>query len=95
MQEVLTNNGESDEEGAHRLRGDLTLVDAGVSLLRPLDVQRPVLGLRGVRRLEPLVWSVRVPAHSQDVQVTVTYPWNLPTKYPISVYLLTLLPIIT
>lgn len=52
-----------DEEGAHGLRGHLALVHAGVPLLRPLDVQRPVVRLRGVRGLEPLVRRVRVASH--------------------------------
>lgn len=66
-----------DEEGAHRLRGHLALVDAGVALLRPLDVQRPVVRVGRVRRLEALVRRVRVPAHGQDVQVAVADPWHL------------------
>lgn len=66
-----------DEEGAHGLRGHLALVDAGVALLRPLDVQRPVVRLRRVRRLEPLVRRVRVAAHRQDVQVAVPDPRHL------------------
>lgn len=45
----------SNEEAPDRLRGDLALVDASVSLLRPLDLQGPVVCVRGVRRLEPLV----------------------------------------
>lgn len=65
---------ERHEEGAHGLRGDLALVDASVALLRPLDLQRPVVGLRRVRRLEALVRRVRVTAHRQDVQVAVTDP---------------------
>lgn len=71
---------QSDEEGAHRLRGDLALVDAGVALLSPLDVERPVVRLRRVGRLEPLVARVRVPADGEDVQVAVTDPRNLLTK---------------
>lgn len=63
-----------DKERAHGLRRDLALVDAGVALLRPLDVQRPVVRLRRVRGLEALVRRVRVAAHGQDVQVAVPDP---------------------
>lgn len=79
IKKILTNNVQRDEEGAHGLRGDLALVDSGVALLRPLHMQRPIVGVRRVHRLEPLVGRVRVPAHCQDVQVAMSDPRYLPT----------------
>lgn len=66
-----------DEVAAHGLRGHLALVDPGVPLLGPLDVQRPVVAQRRVRRLEALVRRVSVAAHRQDVQVAVADPRHL------------------
>lgn len=52
FESILTNDVQRDEEGAHRLRGHLALVHARVALLHPLDLQRPVVRLRRVGRLQ-------------------------------------------
>lgn len=55
----------------------LTLVDAGVPQLGVPDLQRPVLGLRGVGGDEALVGGVRVPADCQQVDVMMSDPRHL------------------
>jgi hypothetical protein len=71
---ALTHNIERDKVAAVRLRADLTLVVAGVPLLGPLDLQRPLLVLTLMDCLEPLVTGVRIAAHGQDVDVSVPNP---------------------
>lgn len=73
----LTHNVKIDGVAAHRLSANLALVDAGVSLLCPFDLQRPLVGLRMVIGLETLVARVRVAAHCEDVQVSVPDPGYL------------------
>jgi hypothetical protein len=70
----LTHNIERDKVAAVRLRADLTLVVAGVPLLGPLDLQRPLLILTLMDRLKPLVTGVRIAAHGQYVDVSVPDP---------------------
>lgn len=55
----------------------LTLVHAGVSPLGIPHLERPVLRLRGVDGLKPLVTGVRVPADSEEVDVPVPHPGDL------------------
>lgn len=74
---LLTDNAQRDKVTAHGLGRDLALVDSGVPLLGPLDLQRPVVGVFVMRRLEALVRGVRVAAHRQDVNVPVPYPGDL------------------
>lgn len=74
---VLTHNIERDEVASVGLRADLTLVVAGVPLLGPLDLQRPLLVFTVMDRLESLIAGVRVAAHGQDVNVSVPDPRNL------------------
>lgn len=74
---LLTHNFQVDKVAHHRLRGHLTFVQALISLLDPLDLQGPVPRVLVVRRLKPLVGSVRVGAHCEDVDVPVAYPGDL------------------
>lgn len=60
-----------------RCRRYLTLVDAGVAMLRVLDLQAPVFRVRMVYRPEPLIGSVRVAADRQQMDVPVTDPRHL------------------
>lgn len=57
--------------------GYLALVDTWVPDLRILDLQRPVFTGRLIDGPEPLVSGVRVPAHSQQVDVPVPDPRDL------------------
>lgn len=58
---------------------DLALVDAGVPVLRVLDLEVPVLGALLVDRPEPLVTGVCVPADGQEMDVPVPHPGHLST----------------
>lgn len=63
---------------AHMRRGtDLALVDARVPMLRVLYLQRPVFAVRVVYRTESLVGRVRVPTHSQEMDVAMAHPRHL------------------
>jgi hypothetical protein len=73
----LTDNIEVNEIAAYRLCADLTFVDAGVSFLRPLYLQSPLVIVSMVIRLEALVASVRVASNCQDVNVPVSDPRHL------------------
>ena len=70
----LTDYVQIHGEGSGSLRGNLALVDAGVSLLHVLDDQDPLVGVRVVSRHEALVRGVRVLSHGQNVDISVTYP---------------------
>lgn len=56
---------------------DLAFVDPTVPVLRVLDLQHPVLRVRLVDRLEALISRVGVPAHRQQVDVSVSDPRDL------------------
>lgn len=56
---------------------DLTLVDAGVAVLRILDLKGPVFTVRVMDSTEPLVTCVCIPAHRQKVDVTMSHPRHL------------------
>lgn len=62
-------------------RADLTLVRSRVLPLGVAYPEGPVLGVRGVYRLEPLVTRVRVPAHRQQMDVLVSDPGHLRQSY--------------
>lgn len=62
-----------------RSGADLALVDAGVPVLRVLDLEVPVLRTLQVDRSEPLVAGVRVPADGQEMDVPVPHPGYLST----------------
>lgn len=51
------------------LRWDLTIVAAGITLLHPLDLQRPLVSRPVVSRLEAEVSRVSVSADRQNVQI--------------------------
>jgi len=56
---------------------DLALVHARVPALRVPDLQHPVLEVRRVDGLEPLVTRVRVAADGEQMQVSVPDPRHL------------------
>lgn len=58
----------------------MAFVRAGVPSLRVPHLQRPILCLRGVYRLEPLVTCVRISAYCEQVDVPVTDPRHLERK---------------
>lgn len=74
---VLTDNAQRNEIAAHRLGRNLAFVDAGVPLLGPLDLQRPVVGVFVMRRLEALVRGVCVAPDGQNVDIAMPYPGYL------------------
>ena len=74
---LLTNDAEVHEVREVRRGGHLALVDAGVAVLRVLELQDPVVARGVVRRAEPLVVGVRVPGHGQQVDVAVSHPRHL------------------
>lgn len=74
---VLTYDIEMYEVAHVRRGADLTLVDAGVTVLRVLDLQRPLVRVWVMDGPEALVARVRVPAHGQQVDVAVPHPRNL------------------
>lgn len=80
---LLTHDVQVDGIAAHRLRGYLALVDPGVSLLGPLDLQGPLVDVPMVGGLETLIRRVGVGAHGEDVQVTMSYPGNLQKEAPL------------
>uniref|UniRef100_A0A182R067 Uncharacterized protein n=1 Tax=Anopheles farauti TaxID=69004 RepID=A0A182R067_9DIPT len=84
----LTYDAERDEEAAYRLGRYLALVDAGVPLLGPLDLKRPVVDVFVMRRLEPLVGGVRVAADGEYVDVPVSDPRDLRVTVFLGVFLL-------
>lgn len=59
------------------MRADLTLVDARVPFLCPLDLQRPLFVVSVMIRLKALIAGVGVPSHCEDVDVSVSDPRNL------------------
>ena len=59
------------------MRADLTLVDARVPFLCPLDLQRPLFVVSVMIRLKALIAGVGVPSHCEDVNVSVSDPRNL------------------
>jgi hypothetical protein len=71
---VLTYDVEMYEVAHVRRGADLTLVDAGVAVLRVLDLQRPLVRVRVMDGPEALVARVRVAAHGQQVDVAVPHP---------------------
>ena len=74
---VLTYDVEMYEVAHVRRGADLTLVDAGVAVLRVLDLQRPLVRVRVMDGPEALVARVRVPAHGQQVDVAMPHPRDL------------------
>lgn len=70
-----------EPEGLWNLRfgWHLTLVRAGVPGLWRGNPQRPLVAALGVQRLEALVVGVGEYSYGQDVQVTLSDPWNLRT----------------
>lgn len=56
---------------------DLTLVDAGVTLLHEVHAQIPLFRALGVNHREASVARVRVDAGRQNVQVSLTHPGHL------------------
>lgn len=78
---TLTDDVQRDEYAPHWLCAHLALVYAGISFLRPFDVQRPLIRVRlVVDGLETLIAGVRVRAYSQYMNVPVSYPRHLKTK---------------
>lgn len=63
-------------------RTDLTLVDPRVLPLRVAYPESPIFRVGRVHRLEPLVRGVRIPPHSQQVDVPVPHPRDLQQKTP-------------
>lgn len=74
---VLTHNVESHKIAAHRLRWYLAFIHASVTFLRPFYLQRPVVAVLMMCRLETLIRGVRVCTNGEYVYVTMPYPWNL------------------
>ena len=72
---LLTNDAEVHEVREVRRGGHLALVDAGVAVLRVLELQDPVVAVVG--GAEPLVVGVRVQTHGQKVGVPMTNPRHL------------------
>ena len=74
---VLTYDVERDgpPEGGRGV--DLALVDAGVGEADVPDGEHPVLGVRLVQDLEPLVLAVEVRAHRDQVHLVVANPGDL------------------
>ena len=62
-------------------RGYLTLIDAGVPMLRVFDLERPVFTVWLVHRSKPLVTRVSVPSDGEKMDVSVSHPRNLRHKY--------------
>jgi len=56
------------------LRADLTLVDARVPFLCPLDLQRPLFVVSVMIRLKALIAGVGIPSHCEDVDISVSDP---------------------
>lgn len=78
---ILTDDAEVDGVADRGCRADLTLVCSRVLPLGVAYPEGPVLGVRGVYRLEPLVTRVRVPAHRQQMDVLVSDPGHLRQIY--------------
>lgn len=74
---VLTVNDEMYVVRLVRRGRDLTAVDAGVFSLGILEPDDPVVGVRGMEGLKPLVSRVGVAAHSQQGSVTHSDPRDL------------------
>jgi hypothetical protein len=74
---VLTDDVQVDEVAHMWRRADLALVYAWVAVLRVLNLKGPVLTVWVVDRAEPLITSVRIPAHRQQVDVAMSYPRHL------------------
>lgn len=63
---------------AHMRRGaDLTLVDSSVAMLRILDLQSPVFGMRMMDGPEALVTGVRVATDGEEMHVPMSHPGHL------------------
>lgn len=77
----LTDNVEMHEVAHVGSGGHLALVDAGVPVLRILDLQHPVVRLGHMYRPEALVVRVRVPADRQQVDVPVSHPRHLQMRH--------------
>lgn len=78
---VITDNVQEHELADGRCSRNLTLVHALVLALRVPYPQRPLLSVRGVHRLEPLIRCVRVPAHGQQMDITMSHPGHLLMEY--------------
>ncbi|KAG5899918.1 hypothetical protein JTB14_002470 [Gonioctena quinquepunctata] len=74
---VLTYNCEMDEMREVRRRRHLTLVHAGVSVLRILDLQNPVLRVRLMNGPKPLIARVSVASHGEKMDVPMSNPRHL------------------
>jgi hypothetical protein len=57
-----------------RCRGDLALVNTAVSMLRVLDLERPVVRMGIVDRSKSLVVCVRVTTNREQMDVPVPDP---------------------
>jgi len=57
-----------------RCRGDLALVNTAVSMLRVLDLERPVVRMGIVDRSKSLVVRVRVTTNREQMDVPVPDP---------------------
>lgn len=62
---LLTDNVQLNKVANVRRGRDLALVNPGISVLRILNLQHPVVRLRQMDRLETLIRGVRVPSDSQ------------------------------
>jgi hypothetical protein len=74
---ILTDDVQMDEVAHVWRRADLALVDAGVAVLRVLDLKGPVFTVRVMDRAESLVTCVRIPAHRKQVDVAMSHPGHL------------------
>ena len=74
---IITDNVQEHKLARGRGGGYLAFVDALVLALGVADTQRPLLCVRRVHRLEALVRRVRVPAHGEQVDVTMSHPGHL------------------
>lgn len=78
---IPTYDAEVDGVADRGCRADLALVCSRVLSLRVAYPEGPVLRVRGVDRLEPLITCVRVPAYRQQVDVLVSDPGHLRQTY--------------
>lgn len=73
----LTDNIQLNKVANVRGGRDLTLVNPRISVLWVFNLQHPVLRVRLVDGLKPLIRGVGVSTHSQQMDVPVSYPRHL------------------
>lgn len=75
---ILTHNRQPVGETNFGLRGDLTLVDAGIAWLHRHHLEHPLVGVVDVAGQKALIVGIGHDADGQYVQVTLSYPRDSP-----------------